>query len=276
LKDILPSQCGKRLVTKEKPVRKVHKRIASGFDSDRGDHPWQASIRSRTPSGQTEHVCGAVIISKYHVLTAAHCVRDLDKDVYYVRIGDFNMDIDEDAEQDIYIDEIYNHENFEGSIKLNNDISIIKLKTIGIKFHQYVQPICLPSKSIKLKHDMNCTITGWGSDGSIGSNFANSLKWATVPIIDMKICKAAYVYGKSAISDGMFCAGSLDGGVDACQGDSGGPLVCSTDLGETIMGITSWGYGCGQANSPGVYTNVQYYEEWVSKTLLNSVLEFQK
>lgn len=53
----------------------------------------QASIRSKTPAGHTEHVCGAVIISKYHILTAAHCVRDLDKDVYYVRIGDFNKDV---------------------------------------------------------------------------------------------------------------------------------------------------------------------------------------
>lgn len=56
-----------------------------------------------------------------------------------------------------------------------------------------------------------------------------------MPIIDTKICKASYVYGKLAISDGMFCAGNLDGGVDACQGDSGGPLICSTDLGELII-----------------------------------------
>lgn len=45
-------------------------------------------------------------------------------------------------------------------------------------------------------------------------------------------------------------------------------------LGETVMGITSWGYGCGRANNPGVYTNVQFYEEWLSKTLFNSMLEF--
>jgi len=43
------------------------------------------------------------------------------------------------------------------------------------------------------------------------------------------------------------------------------------------MGITSWGNGCGRANSPGVYTNVQNYEEWLLKTLLRSVqFEVQK
>ncbi|XP_025406310.1 uncharacterized protein LOC112680434 isoform X2 [Sipha flava] len=235
LKELLPGQCGKRLVTIPKWKSMMQQRIALGYHSERGDHPWQASIRSRTPSGLTEHVCGAVIISKYHILTAAHCVRDLDKDVYYVRIGDFNMDINEDSEQDIYIDEIYNHDNFEGSVKLNNDISVIKLKTAGIKFNQYVQPICLPNKNIKLKSSMNCTITGWGSDGSIGSSFAKSLRSASVPIIDEKICKSDFVYGKTAITDGMFCAGNLDGGVDACQGDSGGPMVCSTDLGCKLL-----------------------------------------
>ncbi len=65
--------------------------------------------------------------------------------------------------------------------------------------------------------------------------FANILRSAPVPIIDMKICKAAYVYGKSTISNGMFCAGNLDGGADACQGDSGGPMVCSTELGKHVQ-----------------------------------------
>ncbi|XP_001951968.4 uncharacterized protein LOC100160261 [Acyrthosiphon pisum] len=270
LKELMSHQCGKRLVTVPKSMSMMQQRIASGFNTERGDHPWQASIRSTTPAGQTEHVCGAVIISKYHVLTAAHCVRDLDKDFYYVRIGDYNMGTLEDSEQDIYIDKIYIHENFEVNVKLNNDIAVIKLKTsgAGIKFNQYVQPICLPSEVIKLKSNMNCTITGWGSDGSIGSSFAKTMRSATVPIIDMKICNAAYVYGKQTISSGMFCAGNLDGGADACQGDSGGPMVCSTELGETVMGITSWGYGCGRANKPGVYTNVQHYEDWLSKTLL--------
>lgn len=60
------------------------------------------------------------------------------------------------------------------------------------------------------------------------------MRSATVPIIDAKICKAEYVYGNSSISNGMFCAGNLDGGPDACQGDSGGPLVCSTDLGKVL------------------------------------------
>ncbi|XP_050429551.1 uncharacterized protein LOC126838845 isoform X3 [Adelges cooleyi] len=269
-KEYLPTQCGKKTISLQ--INVIQKRISSGFTSERGSHPWQASIRSNTPAGQMEHVCGAVIISKFHILTAAHCVRDLDKDAYYVRVGDYDIDLKEDSEQDFYIDEIYNHEQFEeGSIKLNNDIAVIKLKTNGIQFNQYVQPVCLPSKNTKLKHNLNCTITGWGSDGSIGSSFAKTLRWATVPIIEPKICKADYVYGKLTISDGMFCAGNLDGGVDACQGDSGGPLVCNTDSGETVMGITSWGYGCGRANSPGVYSNISYYQQWLDKTLLYSM-----
>lgn len=55
--------------------------------------------------------------------------------------------------------------------------------------------------------------------------YARRLRAATAPILPIEECKAPYVYGE-ALSQGMFCAGDLKGGVDSCQGDSGGPFVC--------------------------------------------------
>ena len=64
----------------------------------------------------------------------------------------------------------------------------------------------------------------------------------------------------------MFCAGYEVGGVDSCQGDSGGPFVSADSQGKmTLIGVTSWGIGCGQARKPGVYAKVVDYVPWIQK-----------
>lgn len=51
------------------------------------------------------------------------------------------------------------------------------------------------------------------------------------------------------------------------QGDSGGPLVCMKDNHMTLVGIISWGLGCGQKDIPGVYTKVTNYLDWIQDNM---------
>lgn len=52
------------------------------------------------------------------------------------------------------------------------------------------------------------------------------MRYGWVPILDQSVCNSDEVYGERKLTEGMFCAGHLKGGVDTCDGDSGGPLAC--------------------------------------------------
>jgi secreted trypsin-like serine protease len=96
-------------------------------------------------------------------------------------------------------------------------------------------------------------VFGWG-DTSGKASYAYALRSAPVTVLPDSHCLDAYPGGPEGRYDPstMLCAGDPEGGHDACQGDSGGPLVSQGRL----IGLVSWGSGCGQAQSPGVYTRI--------------------
>jgi trypsin len=80
--------------------------------------------------------------------------------------------------------------------------------------------------------------------------------------VDLKIVEAecAAYYGSSYDPATMICAGIVGDGKDTCQGDSGGPYIVEENGRAELVGITSWGRGCGDI---GVCARTSSYHAWI-------------
>ncbi|XP_026825303.1 uncharacterized protein LOC105281160 isoform X1 [Ooceraea biroi] len=267
--ELLPTHCGQRAKDFDDDDDLIFQKVVHGSIAPKGTYPWQASIRVRGHS-RSNHWCGAIVISPLHVLTAAHCLEGYNKGTYFVRAGDYNTDIDEGTEAEANIEDYYVHEEFRKGHRMNNDIALVLLKGRGIPLGKDIMPICLPFENTEYSPGLNCTISGFGSIET--GKTAKDLRYGWVPLLDQSICRASYVYGEGAISEGMMCAGYLEeGNIDTCEGDSGGPLACYHNGSFTLYGITSWGQHCGKANKPGVYVRVAHYRQWIDKKIRESL-----
>ncbi|XP_018372656.1 PREDICTED: uncharacterized protein LOC108767342 isoform X3 [Trachymyrmex cornetzi] len=271
INELLPSNCGQRAKDFDSDEDLIFQKVVHGSIAPKGTYPWQASIRVRGHS-RSNHWCGAVIISPLHVLTAAHCLEGYNKGTYFVRAGDYNTDIHEGTEIEANIEDYYVHEEFRKGHRMNNDIALVLLKGLGIPLGKDIMPICLPAENAEYPPGLNCTISGFGSIETGKTTQSKDLRYGWVPLLDQSICRASYVYGEGAISDGMMCAGYLDEGIDTCDGDSGGPLACYHNGAFNLYGITSWGQHCGKANRPGVYVRIAYYRRWIDKKIRESLV----
>ncbi|XP_069486856.1 neurotrypsin [Ambystoma mexicanum] len=258
-KDPLSSVCGLRL------LHRRPKRIIGGINSLRGGWPWQVALRLKSSHGDGRLLCGATLISSCWVLTAAHCFKRYGNNTrsYAVRVGDYHTLVPEEYEEDIGVEQIAIHKEYrpDGS---DYDIALVRLQGPEeqcTRFSSHVLPACLPLKRERpQKTAPNCYITGWGDTGRA---YSRTLQEAAIPLLAKRVCAERY---KSRFTGRMLCAGSLHDQkhVDSCQGDSGGPLMCERPGGNWVVyGVTSWGYGCGVKDSPGVYTKVSAFRPWI-------------
>ena len=108
-------------------------------------------------------------------------------------------------------------------------------------------------------------VTGFGNLEYYSNEVPNPfyLQKVEIPFVENSLCNQTYNY--TTITDDMICAGGLaEGGKDSCQGDSGGPLAQRWYSDQWVVaGVVSFGDGCANPNTPGVYTKVSHFADWI-------------
>ncbi|KAJ8919215.1 hypothetical protein NQ315_012203, partial [Exocentrus adspersus] len=241
-------------------VSNQENRIVGGKPTGINRYPWIARIIY-----DGHYHCGASLLTEEYVITAAHCVRRLKKSKIRVILGDHDASTTNEVPAKMRaVLQIIKHRNFDPDT-FNHDIALLRLRK-PVEFNKQIRPICLP-KTLDPSGKVG-TVVGWGRTTE-GGMLPNVVHEVEVPILTLSQCRAMK-YRASRITTYMLCAGK--GSQDSCQGDSGGPLLIHSGDKYEIVGIVSWGVGCGRPGYPGVYTRVSKYLSWLKHNLEDSCL----
>ncbi|CAH0549014.1 unnamed protein product, partial [Brassicogethes aeneus] len=255
--------------------------IAFGENTIPGQWPWHVAIYNFIEA-QMRYTCGGSLISKKHVLTAAHCLtkarttNPVKIDILTVYLGKHNLNNFGQEVQERKVSKITLHPQFSYNV-LYNDIAILTLSE-PVKFTDFVRPVCIWDDYIALDivFDRLGTVVGWGFDEN--QQISNTLKKVEMPVKTHTDCILSNnEFFSKVMTKNNYCAGFRNGS-SACNGDSGGGMVFpkqGTSGADTIWhirGLVSIGvalqgqYICDNKQYI-VFTDVAKYLKWIKDVL---------
>ena len=230
-------------------------RIINGARADPENYPFLVSLRVGA-----QHYCAGSIVHPKVIVTAAHCiepVRQKGSDIPFVMR---TTDVESGQMNTIGTKASVVRGGY-NSATHDNDIAILLLN----EPLEGVETIPMAPAGTVVSKDATLKIAGWGLQDEAASSLAPYLMEADVNFVDNEECNKILGYGR--VTENMICAGDLINGRDACQGDSGGPLILMKEAEgnktPVLLGVVSWGIGCGRVGLPGVYSSVPYFNGWI-------------
>ena len=219
--------------------------------------PWQVALVRSGKHPYDGQFCGGSLIHSNWVLTAAHCLKNLNVNSLQVMTGAIDLS---NPGQLSNVKRIIIHPKYDPKT-YDNDIALLELSN-PVTLDQYCNIIQLPvndPNETLLTPGTSASVSGWGRMQN--GYYAVILNRVEIPLVSDQACFTSY---GPYYTMNMVCAGFQQGGKDSCKGDSGGPLFIEGPSKEsTLIGIVSWGKGCAQPDLYGVYTKVHNYIGWV-------------
>jgi len=186
------------------------------------------------------------------VLTAAHCAATIRAEGVEAVVGATRLSDGSGVSR--MIDDIRVHPDYQPKTQKGPDVALLHLA----EPIDDANPVALIGSSQRTLWEPSdpAIVIGWGATREGGSETPDQLQQVQVEIQADDTMASPQVYGSAFVANYMVGAGTLQGGRDSCQGDSGGPLLVRDGKEYRLVGVVSWGVGCGRKDRPGVYARL--------------------
>lgn len=248
-------------------------RVLNGETAEQGDYPWMCSI----VVGSGLKGCSAVLVHPNWVLTAGHCDPGLDGSGYplidKVAVNSILSYPPYSSGSEVHeVSYLLLHEDYSFSTNEGPDLALIRLETAS-----NITPIALatPAEASLYAPGSSLGVLGWGMTES--SLDTDTLMVGNCSVIDYDTCNYLSDY-YNLNEGGNICAGYFEGETvgGGAMGDSGGPLFVNSEE-PLLVGIVSGGdTTLTTANSPGIYTLIPEYIDWINSTIAEDAASIQE
>ncbi|XP_063368860.1 serine proteinase stubble-like isoform X1 [Cydia amplana] len=273
------TECGKVVRNNPNPL------VVNGRPTLEGQWPWQIALY-QTQTVDNKYICGGTLVTRSHVITAAHCVtrkgssRVVNQNTLTVYLGKHNLRTSVEGVQIKLVSEIRVHPQYNAS-SYSRDVGVLKLRE-RVTYSDFVRPACLwPDNEVDLTNVIGKkgSVVGWGFDDK--GVATEELTLVEMPVVDQETCIRSYSeFFARFTSDYTYCAGYKDGAVDkrtgtrksssVCNGDSGGGMVFLMRNSWYLRGLVSLSvarhneYRCDPTHYV-VFTDLAKFLPWIQQ-----------